>query len=232
MKASRRRFEECFRTPRRDAEEHLGCSARCAAPLLPVVQCANTDAQQPGKPALRQAKLFPRGGNALVPCRFLRAPERFGVNRAVREASLSIRAHFPNIRRRGRAAHNFFLGLNQFLHAARIHNVTFRFSSPISAAPRLSCSPLAYMSKSKILSAEVHQKQMIRCASPLAMTFGGPANFAKSPRSRNDLARSGMDSEPFQQPEQFFILHQTFAPLLKAVVFDEDHLPRLYSIGA
>ena len=144
--------------PCRDAEEHLGGSARRAAPLLPVVQRANTDAQQPGKPALRQANLFPRGGDALVPSQFLRAPKRLGVNRAAGEPALSIRANLPNIGWRGRAAHDAFLGRHHFLHAARFHNVTFRFSSSILEAPRFSCSPLAYMSKSKILSAAVHQK--------------------------------------------------------------------------
>ena len=142
----------------RDAEEHLGGSARGAAPLLPVVQRANTDAQQAGKPALRQANLFPRGGDALVPSRFLRAPKRFGVNRAAGEAALPVRAHFPNTGWRGRAAHDFFPGLDHFFHAARFHHVTFRFSSSISAVPKSCCSFLAYMSKSKILSAEVHQK--------------------------------------------------------------------------
>ena len=110
--------------PGRDAEEDLGGSARCATALLPMVQRANTDAQQPGKPALRQAKLFPRGGDALVPSRFLRAPKRFGINRAAGESALSIRAHLPNMGRRGRAARHFFLGLNHFFYAARFHHVT------------------------------------------------------------------------------------------------------------
>ena len=118
--------------PCRNAQDHLSGSARCAAPLLPVVQRAHTDAQQTGKPALRQAKLFPHGGDAFVPVRFLRASKRFEVNPTAGEPALSIRAHFPNAGRRGRAARHFFLGLNHFLHTARFHHVTFRFSSLIS----------------------------------------------------------------------------------------------------
>jgi hypothetical protein len=137
-----------------DPEKHLGGSAWGAAALLPVMQCPNTDTQQARKPALRQANLFPRGGDALVPTLLLCSPKRFGVNRASGKTALSIRAHFPNICRCSRAARDSFRSRNHFLHAARFHKVTFRFSSSILDAAKFSCSFLAYTSKSKILSAD------------------------------------------------------------------------------
>src|SRR5260370_4404224 len=108
-----------------------------------MMQRADTDAQEPGEPGLRQAELFSRGGDALIPRFFLCALESLGVDCPSSEAALAVGTQFPDTRGFGSAALNLFLGADQLVALARVHQVTFRLSFSISLAASSSCSPLA-----------------------------------------------------------------------------------------